>query len=169
MYDGDKLVPNFSELNMNNSFEIISVAINSDSWDVLFRKVIKQYENLHTGEKDINSYFDVLDSTITIDKSQEDREPSCMLEANRQGDLRRALRRLAEIADKIDNTIFFSSKILSQRLTYSSNLLVRTILKNSDLVKKTYDYEWEKNLTSVLNYLHRGKTTLDILLELTKE
>lgn len=166
MYYGDKIVPNLNEINFHKPFDKISIDVQSESWDELYLKIIKQYNNLQTGEKDIDSYFDALDKLI---EGEDLPNSDTMFESKRKGQLLLALRKLAEIANQIDNTIFFSSKILSQRLTNSSNLLVRTILNNSNLAKKTYDNEWEKHLTSVLHYLRRERTVLDILIELVKE
>lgn len=140
-----KSVLNFFDTSLRHSIEIVYAG--PGNWDMLFDGIIQLYNAIYNCENSINAYFDALENRV------------CEFTGN-IGDV---FDRIAELANKLPDSIYSDNVIIDKRMKRVCGLLFQKIVKKWDGMPMTdsVHQKIESNLQSIFKYLSEHDGILD--------
>lgn len=150
----DKIIFNFIDTIFLRS--ICRVESDPVDWSSFFDEIITLYTSIYNSESYINKYFDEINAVISTASDCNDNK--MMLVTSR----------LAEIIEKMPESVFADNILLSTRIKESCILLLQSIIlegKDSQWIKK-YQQVVEKNLHVIVCHLSERNELLNVLEEI---
>lgn len=136
------------------------IAVNPGDWDTLFDKIIELCDNIHTGEKMINHYFDCIDNVLDrID----DKLDESFVKLPVQVKTKRVLNVLAAIADALPDSIYCGNTLVKDRLFNSCSKAIKFASHSDESILLKDVSQIEKSLQSIFKYMASIDGVLEVL------